>query len=239
MKKRILWIDPVIDDGVFPALVKDLSREICSPEVEVDVINLKEGPSTLEYFSVEADVIPEVVKLVKDASNAGYDGAVLGCFFDPGLRAAREVSGNMVVTAPAESTMLLASVLGYKFSVLIGRKKWIPRMMENVLVYGLKDRLASFKPMDIGVAQMQEDHGQTRNLMIQAARDAINKDGAEVIILGCTNEYGFYKELQSELRVPVIDPVIAPIKFAEYLIEMKNRFNWHLSRIGDYQGPAL
>lgn len=62
------------------------------------------------------------------------------------------------------------------------------------------------------------------------ADEAINRDFAEGIVLGCTLEFGFYRKLQEQLGVPVIDSVYASFKTAEHLAGMKTRFNWKPSR---------
>jgi hypothetical protein len=47
---------------------------------------------------------------------------------------------------------------------------------------------------------------------------------------------GFYRELQEELGVPVIDSMIA-FKTAEFAAELKNRPGWSHSEIGGYESP--
>ncbi|MGA9347194.1 MAG: aspartate/glutamate racemase family protein [Anaerolineae bacterium] len=110
-------------------------------------------------------------------------------------------------------------------------------MMENVARYGMKERLASFKSVDLGVLEFHQDEEETARRFREVAREAIEHDGAEVIILGCTATYGFYCELQEELEVPVIDPMIAAFKTAEFAAELKNRLGWSHSKIGAYESP--
>ena len=65
----------------------------------------------------------------------------------------------------------------------------------------------------------------------------IEEDGAEALILGCTAEYGFYRHMQEELGVPVLDPVISALKTAEMMAEAALRFDWLPSRVGASEGP--
>ena len=46
------------------------------------------------------------------------------------------------------------------------------------------------------------------------------EQGAEVIVLGCTGMTGFAVELQKRLGVPVVDPSVCTLKFAELLVTM-------------------
>ncbi|MCY1374470.1 hypothetical protein D9M69_618140 [compost metagenome] len=73
--------------------------------------------------------------------------------------------------------------------------------------------------------------------MIAQGRRAIDEDGAEALILGCTLEFGFYRQLQDALGVPVIDSALAAFKRAEALADMKQRFDWKPSRVGGCEPP--
>jgi len=204
---KILWIDPVGTD-LFDQPIKEFLETAKRPETKLDVVSLARGPMHLEYHYYEALILTDTLHAVRKAELDGYDAAVIGCFYDPGLREAREITERLVVTAPAEAAMHIATTLGHTFSILVGRKKWIPKMHENVVKYGFTDQLASFKSLGMGVYEFQKDPAETARRMRAAAREAVEVDGAEVIILGCTIEFGFYKELQEELGVPVIEPFL-------------------------------
>jgi allantoin racemase len=105
-----------------------------------------------------------------------------------------------------------------------------------VLRYGYRDRLASFKPVELGVHDFQSDRELTHQRLTAAAAEAISDDGAEVVVLGCTAEYGFFSELQETLGAPVVDATVAPFKYAELLGEL-GRFGWRASKIGGYARP--
>ncbi|MEH7344579.1 aspartate/glutamate racemase family protein [Bacillus sp. JJ1532] len=238
MSKRILWINPITTD-LFNQTFAEEFQKVKQPDTIVDVVSLvpANGPIHLEYNCYEVMIMPELLKLIKKAEEDGYDAAIIGCFYDPILRAAREVSKKMVVTAPAEASLHIATTLGESVSIVVGRRKWIPEMKENVHKYGFADKLASFKSIDLGVHDFQKDHHETSSRIKQAAKEAVDKDGADVIILGCTMEFGFYNEVQEEIGVPVIDASLAPLKYAEFLVEIKQKFNWSHSKLVGYQSP--
>ncbi len=233
---KILWIDPV-GTNLFDEPIKAFLETAKRPETTLEVVSLDKGPMHLEYHYYEALVLADTLHVVRRAELDGYDAAVIGCFYDPGLREAREITERLVVTAPAEAAMHIATTLGHTFSVLVGRKKWIPKMHENVVKYGFTDQLASFKSLEMGVYEFQKDPKETARRMREAAREAVEVDGAEVIVLGCTIEFGFYRELQAELGVPVIDAVLAPLKYAEFLVDLRERFDWSHSKVYGYQSP--
>lgn len=233
---KILFINPVGTE-LFDQPIKEYLETAKRPDTKLEVISLDRGPMHLEYHYYEALVIADTLHTVRKAELDEYDAAVIGCFYDPGLMEAREVTERLVVTAPAEAAMHIATTLGHTFSILVGRQKWIPKMHENVVKYGFASKLASFKSLDMGVYDFQKDPAKTAQRMTDAAREAVEIDGAEVIILGCTIEFGFYKKLQKELRVPVIDAILAPFKYAEFLCDLSEQFAWTHSKIYGYQSP--
>ncbi len=233
---KILWINPIATADYDHALQEwiDTAKR---PETQVDVVSLKRGTRHTEYHYYEALILPDLLHRVKRAEREGYDAAVLGCFYDPGLRVAREITDQIVVAAPAEASMLIAAALGHRFSIIVGRKKWIPKMHENVVNYGLETRLASFESVDLGVEDFQKDVKETERRLTKAAQRAIEERLAEVIILGCGLQYGFYEVLQKKLGVPVIDVVLAALKHAELGIELRRRFGWGHSKRYEYESP--
>ncbi|HHT63439.1 MAG: aspartate/glutamate racemase family protein [Bacillota bacterium] len=237
-KKKILFINPVGHTN-WDTDVKGYLEEVKDEDTEVDVVSLKKGPHHLEYHYYEALIGVELLHTVKQAEKDGYDGAVIGCFYDPFLREAREITERMVVTAPAESALQLAAVLGDSFSIIVGRKKWIPVMKGNVYKYGFGEKLASFRSLELGVLEFHADEAFTESRLKEEARKAITEDRAESIILGCTMQFGFYKQLQELLGVPVIDAVLAPFKHAEYLIELRDRVGWLTSKAGVFETPSV
>ncbi|MEZ5217504.1 MAG: aspartate/glutamate racemase family protein [Ilumatobacteraceae bacterium] len=158
---RILWINPVPFDAFDEPIGTELRSE-ADPDTRVDVCSLPpvpgiDGPQHLEWNALEAVVAGPTIGVVRWARQQGYDAAVIGCFYDPFLRAAREVAGPMAVTAPAEACLHIASTVGERISILVGRKKWIPEMHENVVKYGFGDRLASFRELRMSVSEFQAD----------------------------------------------------------------------------------
>lgn len=238
MTRKILWINPLGTD-VFDAEINKNLNSGKMPDTVVNVVSLHRGPEHLEYHYYEALILTDTLHLIKKAEKEDYDAAVIGCFYDPGLREAREITSRLTVTAPAEACMHIASTLGDSFSVIVGRQKWIPMMRENAGNYGFREKLASFKSVELGVHDFQEDISVTKKALINAAKEAVEKDGAEVIILGCGILFNFYKELQKDLGVPVIDAILAPLKFAEFLVEINRNFGWlHSKKYGFETPPA-
>ena len=232
---RILWINPVGTDADDASMGAEMRAE-AAPTTRVDVCSLPGvGPQHLEWNALSAIVAGPTMGVIRWASEQRrYDAAVIGCFYDPFLRGARELAGTMAVTAPAEACLHIAATVGERVSILVGRRKWIPEMHENVVKYGYGDHLASFRVLDMSVDDFQADPETTRQRILAEADSAVRADRADVVVLGCTMEFGFYREVQEKIGVPVIDAVTAPLRYAEFLATLGADHGWRTSRGGGY-----
>lgn len=238
---RIMYLNPVGDDAVVDRVFADMARDHKLPGTEVHVTALPRdhyGFSHIEFRTYEALVTRGIMRAVRRAAEEGFDALVIGCFYDTALQEARELSGTMVVTAPCVSSCEIAASLSNRFGIIVGRRKWINQMRANVIEYGHAERLAGFYDVGLGVEDFQKDHVVTNRRLLAAGRRAVEEGGAESLILGCTMEIGFYREIERDLGVPVIDPSIAALKRAEYAAILKRQCGWVPSRKGSCEAPG-
>jgi len=187
------------------------------PETEVDSVSIEKGPSSIECRYDEILAIPDIVKRVKEAEDEGVDACVVNCFGDPGVRAAREVV-KIPVLGPCESSLNVASSMCDKFSVITVLSSVANLIEENARIYGLSEKLASVRAVDIPVMGLHADDKKTANALFEEGKKALEEDGAEVLILGCTGMTGMAERLSTDLGVHVIDPLPMAVKFAEMLV---------------------
>jgi len=228
--RKILVIDPITTDS-FNDMTKNYLEEIKSPDVKIEVVNIKAGPSSIETFYDEAFALPEILKTV-DEYKAGCDAIVINCFADPAVNAARELT-DIPVVGPAEASMMIALMLGHKFGVISTFRNsgpWIELQIRNM---GIEQRLAGAIGIDIPVLELGSDLKKTARYLIDAARDLIESKGAEVIVLGCTGMALVARIAKEELEVPVVEPMATAFKVAELMISLKLTH----SEIGLYMAP--
>lgn len=235
---KIAYLDPVEESGAFEEIIFEL-RKYADKETEIDFKHLSKGASDLEYICYEAFTVPEIICETKKLQDEKYDAVILGCFYDPGIDAVRECVNDIVVVGPGESSILLGRYLGSRFSIIAGRDKHLPRMREMVERVGISGKLASIRTLGIRVNDMQKDHDFLLKRITEEISEAINKDKAEVILLGCTMETGQFQKLQDMFSIPVIDPAVAALKTAEYLVRCKKMCGWTVSRAYSYEMPDL
>lgn len=122
------------------------------------------------------------------AQQEGFDAVHIGCFADPGMRAARELCDILVMSAPC-AALHVASMLGDKFSIVICGRGHIESILREVVRrYGLESKLASIRTLDVpptGMNPTLVSKGELRRIQraaLEEANKAIEEDGAEVII---------------------------------------------------------
>jgi allantoin racemase len=224
---RIMWVNPV-GFADFDAPIADWLAKAKHPGTNVELVSLHQQRFTkhLEYRVYEALVMGDLMHVARYAAQHRFDALVSGCFYDPGLEHARTIAGGMIVVAPCQAAVQIMTSLCNRFSVIVGQQFWIEQMTERIHNYGQGHRLASMRPVNLGVDDFQKDRARTEQRLLDAARRAVEEDHAEGLILGCTLQLDFFQEIQKALAVPVIDAVLAAFKCAEYLGGLKQRFGW-------------
>lgn len=237
---RVMYLNPVADNPDVDKLFADMARNFKLSQTEVHVTALPRaqyGFTNIEYRTYEALVTRGIIRATRQAAQEGFDALAIGCFYDTALLDAREISGQMAVTGPCIASCEIAASLSNRFGVIIGRNKWRQQMQANIHEYGHADRLCGLYSVGLGVDDFQKDHEETGRRLVAAGRKAVEEDGAEALILGCTMEIGFDREIERVLGVPVIDPSIAALKRAEYAAILRRDCGWLPSRFGSCEAP--
>lgn len=158
-----------------------------------------------------------------------YDAIVLQSVLDPALFAAREIS-NIPVLGCTESAVHLASMLGSRFSFLCTVPVEMKMIPEQLAVYGLSGKLASMRCISLPVPEVKRraDRGALLDAMEATAVSAIEDDGAEVLILGCTGLSWMAPDLRRRLAdrglpAAVVQPVWAAVAFARTMVMLGMR----------------
>lgn len=215
---EILWVNPV-GSGAFDEETHALIDAVKAPHHTARVRHLEEGPPHLEYHLYEHEAFSPMLALMREAEADGCKAGVIGCFYDGGLRELREAL-TMPVVGMAEASLLLAITMGYRFSIVVGRRKWVPKMNDNVILQGLERRLASFRSVEMGIPDVLADPDLFFDRVISEGRRAVEEDGAEVIVLSEIATPEFWERCRAELPVPLIDPGVACWKWAELVADL-------------------
>jgi allantoin racemase len=232
---KLAHIMPVCTTDERKQKVHTLLKSVVHEATAIDVIDFTDGPEDLEYYDDDLKAVSLMMN-IKDQLD-GYDAVSIACFYDPGLRELREAL-NIPVVGIAQASMSLANLLGHKFSVIVGRNKHIPKMEDNSLIYGFSSKIASWRSVELTVEQFKKDQALTWERALREGKKAVEEDRAEVIVLGCSALDIYAKRLHKELKVPVINPIIAGIKLCETLADLKNKTNLNVSKVYDYEAKT-
>ncbi len=220
MKKHIRIVTPITTRGFRKPSDFDALR---TPDIEISLREIDIGPASIECEFDEMLAVPDTVAKIIEAEREGADAVVIDCMGDPGLKPGRECV-SIPVIGPAEASMHLAAMLGHRFSVITVLER-IKAMTENqVRIYGLWDRFASVRAVDIPVLDLESDIAAVKRMLTEQALLAVEKDGADAVIFGCTGMLGCAEAVREGLLarghdVPVIDPVPYAVRLAAALIE--------------------
>ncbi len=214
---KILVISPVTGEELLKG-DREYFQRLADPETEVEVARVQKGPTSIETFHDAVYAGPEILRLVREKHDT-VDAIVVNCFADPAVDAAREITGKIVL-GPAETSMSVALHLGARFSVvsvLPNTPYWVGWQARKL---GIESRLASAIGIDVPVLDLEKGPEKTAAAIVEAATAAIKRDGAEVIVLGCTGMVSVAQTVRERLSMPLVEPAATTFKMAELLVKL-------------------
>jgi allantoin racemase len=229
---HILIINPNTSQSMTDK-IRSVAEMVKSDDCQVTVTCPSKGPITIESSYDEAYAIAPTIDMVKQAQHEGYDAIILACYCDVGVEAGKEIS-SVPLLGLEEATMSVALLLGNKFGLLTEKRPRVAMKERHVRRHGLLDRLASIRPLELSVAELDADPEGTKAAGMSLARRLVEEDGAEVIIMGCAAMAGYSDDLERELGVPVLDPLKVTLGITEALVRMGLKH----SRVGLYAPPT-
>jgi len=234
---------PIIKKQVaFTNLLEENINSMVREGTTVDVYWLNDGYFAPTYSWTRAYNTVEGVKRYYEAWKKGYDGVIVGCAHDPGLIEARSII-DIPIAGVFQSAVLLASCLGNKFSVISDHKASKAYQIDRIRQYGLADKLASIRLINVTPTQMAESYASRPEKLVEVFKEqatrAIKEDYAEALVPGCTVLASLLtaQKVFEVDKVPIVDPVFAGIKMAETLVDLKQRFGIGVCRSSIYTAP--
>ena len=214
---KILVINPNISQDV-TALIEKESKRAADRDTE---IIMETAPFGVEYIEtrMEAVIAGYACSCVAAERYGQYDGVVIAAFGDPGLTGVKELL-NVPVVGMTEAALASACLLGQRFSIIAISDRIAPWYRETVERSHLSTRLASIRSLKDplkNVGTVQEDY---TDRLLEMCKEAVQKDGADVIILAGAPLAGLARSLEGKISVPVVDGVSSAVKHCESLIKL-------------------
>lgn len=182
--------------------------------VAITIEGADRGPTSIETFAEEIIAAPNVIRRVAANTDNRYDAIIVGCFGDPGLFGARELS-SVPIIGPGEASFALATVVGRKFALIATPHAAARQLDEQVFHSGLQFRSVPSEGIDLSVEEIRRQDETALNSTLTAISRAIER-GADTVVLGCMS-LGFADlnwNLSERSGVPVINPIRAAVAMA-------------------------
>ncbi len=199
---RILVINPNSNDDVTKGFSEVLDPLRLAGGPDIECITLAEGPIGIETQEHVESVTLPLRRIVVERNDV--DAFVIACYSDPGITVCREAT-HKPVFGIQESGVLAALSRGERFGVIALGPQSIKRHLRYIRQLGLETRLAAERPLHLSVAAAEEADAYPR--VLEVARELVEKDGADVLLLGCAGMTRHRAPLEQDLGVPVMDPV--------------------------------
>ncbi|GLK56789.1 allantoin racemase [Methylopila capsulata] len=212
------------------AKIAAAARTAAATGTEIVAATSAMGPASIEGYYDEAFAVPGLIAAIREGEGAGADAAIIACFDDTGLDAARAAVAIPVVGI-CEAALVTAGQIAKRIAVVTTLERSVVPLEEIVARYGYAAR-ARVSACDVEVLAL-EDAGSDARARLEAEIDRALGLGADAIVLGCAGMADLAAALSERFGAPVVDGVAAAVKQAEALVALGLR----TSRRGAYATP--
>ena len=133
--------------------------------------------------------------------------------------AARELV-EVPVVGIAEAAMHIASVAGRHFAVVTTLSRTLGRARDLVERYGMTRACVSMSGSGIPVLELEDTTSESFEVIAGLCADAVERHGADAIVLGCAGMADLCTDLTARVGVPVVDGVAAAVGIAAGMARM-------------------
>jgi allantoin racemase len=228
---RILVVNP----NTTASMTATIARAACgaaSPGTEIVAATSKMGPASIEGFYDEALSVPGMLAEIAEAEHAGAQAAIIACFDDTGLDAARCMAAIPVIGI-CEAAVATAGFLAQRISVVTTLERSRVPIEHLMHRYGMAGRVR-VRAADVPVLALEDPLSGALDKLRRQIEHALEDDFAEAVVLGCAGMAELAATLSRDYGVPVIDGVAAAVRQAEALLAL----GLTTSKRGTYARPV-
>lgn len=193
-----------------------------SEEVEVGIVSVGANPyDGLTPAEIQL-AAPYFHAAFIEAEKQGYDAVVPLGMLDLGVDGGRSLV-DIPVIGPLEAVYHVAAQLGDRFGVICYHSYTMPRQITMTRHYGMEAWIAGRRNSGYKLNQIAANKDQMVENFVAAARDLIEKDGADVIIPHGITQCPVQIDplwLSKEIGVPVVEGIGAPIRMAAMMVKL-------------------
>ena len=171
----------------------------------------------LESYLAAVGVADAVARY--SATGEPFDAVIQAGYGEHGREGLQELLDVPVVDI-TEAAASAAMYLGHKYSVVTTLDRTVPLIEDRLKLAGLDTRCASVRASGLGVLELESDPDRAVEAIVWQAREAVEKDHAEVICLGCGGMAELEAKVSAATGVPIVDGVRSAVTIAEGLVRM-------------------
>ncbi|MEH3128655.1 MAG: aspartate/glutamate racemase family protein [Mycolicibacterium neoaurum] len=198
--------------------IAESARGVAAPGTEIIGITPRFGADSCEG-NFESYLAAIAVMDAITSYSEPFDAVIQAGYGEHGREGLQELLDVPVVdiTEAAAST---AMYLGHKYSVVTTLDRTVPLIEDRLKLAGLDARCASVRASGLGVLELESDPERAVEAIVSQAREAVAKDHAEVICLGCGGMAELEAKVSAATGVPIVDGVRSAVTIAEGLVRM-------------------
>lgn len=227
---RILVVNPNTTESM-TAKIAAAARGAAAAGTEIVPVTSRMGPASIEGYFDEALSVPGLLAEIAGGEREGADAAIIACFDDTGLDAARCMAAIPVIGI-CEAALATAGFLAQRISVVTTLERSRVPIEHLVQRYGMAARV-KVRAANIPVLALEDPGSGAVDRLRRQIESALDEDHAEAIVLGCAGMADLAAELARDYDLPVIDGVAAAVKQAEALVGLSLATSKH----GTYAPP--
>ena len=196
----------------------------------VEGCTAERGPESIESDVDAAVSAAEVLEMMRRTPAA--DAYLIACFGDPGLHGARELTSAPVVGI-GEAAYRAAGLVARRFAVITTLRRGIPELEDAMRRDGVADRCVGVLPLHLPVAEQGASNETSIDAIIEAGSIAVDRLGAEALVLACGAMADSALRVGDALGVPACDGVA----FGALTAFALRRAGLMTSKTGSYAWP--
>lgn len=200
------------------ATIADSASRVANATTDITAVTSSMGPVSIEGYYDEAFAVPGLLVEIARGERAGAQAAIIACFDDTGLDAARALA-SIPVIGICEAALSATAFIAQRFTVVTTMDRSRLPLEHLVHRYGMGGR-CKVRAADIPVLSLEDPQSNARDRLRNEIAAALREDKAEAIVLGCAGMADLTADLRREFGVPVVDGVAAAVKQAESLVAL-------------------
>jgi len=210
----VVFINPNSTVSMTSAMTEQARR--AAPDVLFDGWTSHRGPAAIQGVEDGEAAVPPMLELVKEASDIGAEGIVIGCFDDTGLAEAKRLAACPVIGI-GQAAYHFAALQGWRFSVVTTLSVSVPILEDNIRAQGLEHVLSRVRASDVPVLELEANPKHAGQVVAREPADAEANDHIGALILGCAGMVEVFAAVRQAVTVEVIDPVSCAARAMRWL----------------------